>query len=269
MGISSARKKQIERKSREDAAQSRREMGLGIEPVADVFDLLERRGLIVLRYPLPCEGVSAFITKYREQYIVFINSNMTLGRQIFSAAHEYAHYLTPRDNMTLTICNPGFFQDDDPDEYYADCFAASFLMPLDGIRKVFRERFGERASVGVDEIIIMQHTFRVSYAAMARAFFEAGLITYSRCKKLREYGTKENEALLKSLVLRNGYDDALISPTGAHMPKLLVQALNANYEEGRLSYKKLSSLLARWGKKPEEMGFRFEQDFQDHSQIGQ
>lgn len=52
-----------------------------------------------------------------------------------------------------------------------------------------------------------------------------------------------------------------ISPTGAQIPRVFLQALNANYEDGRVSYKKLQELLGMWQKTPEEMGFQFAADY--------
>ncbi|MFZ5901736.1 ImmA/IrrE family metallo-endopeptidase [Desulforudis sp. DRI-14] len=261
MAVSPTLRKRIERKASEQAAQYRRELGLGIEPVADIFDLLERQGLIVLRYPVTAKGLSAFIARDEDDYVVFINTEMTLGRQIFSAAHELGHYRMDRASLTLNICTPGDFPDSDPVELAADCFAGAFLMPPEGIRKVFRERFGDNAVVTPREVIVLQHTFRVSYAAMTVALRTAGLITHPQYKRLREYGSPENAALLKSLVYRYGYTDELISPTGAQIPRVFLQALNANYEDGRLSYKKLKELLGMWQKTPEEMGFQFAADY--------
>ncbi|MFZ5899571.1 MAG: ImmA/IrrE family metallo-endopeptidase [Bacillota bacterium] len=77
----------------EHAAQCRRELGLGIEPVANIFDILERQGLIVIRYPVEAKGLSAFIARDGDDYVVFINTKMTLGRQIFSAVHELGRLL--------------------------------------------------------------------------------------------------------------------------------------------------------------------------------
>lgn len=261
MAVSPAVRKRVEQEAAEHAAQCRRELGLGIEPVADIFDLLERQGLIVIRYPVEAKGLSAFIARDEDDYVVFINTKMTLGRQIFSAAHELGHYRMHRASLKLNICTPGAFSDSDPAELAADCFAGAFLMPPEGLRKVFRERFGDGATVTPREVIILQHTFRVSYAAMTVALRNAGLITQPQYKKLREYGSQENAALLKSLVYRYGYTDELISPTEAQIPRVFLQALNANYEDGKLSYKKLKELLAMWQKTPEEMGFRFAADY--------
>jgi transcriptional regulator with XRE-family HTH domain len=81
------------------AAEERRRLGLGDEPIRDIFGLLERNGCRILRRPMPPEagisGVFIFLEAEAAAFVL-INAAQPLCRQIFTAAHEYCHYLKDR-----------------------------------------------------------------------------------------------------------------------------------------------------------------------------
>jgi Zn-dependent peptidase ImmA (M78 family) len=241
--------------ARDRASELRRSWGLGIEPVADIFDLIERRdkNIIVLRFPSDSPKLSAFIAKKNKDYLIYVNSNAVLGHQIFSAAHEMNHYLYDGKDLKLLICNPGEETEDEV-EVLANAFAGYFLLPEEGVRHAFLSRFGLPRRIDYGHVMALQATFKVSYGAMLYALMKYGIINPRAYGNLKKLSSQENAALLQRNAKMFGVTD-LENPTEGQIPKKLVLALTANYSEGRISYGKLKSLLGLWGMKPEEMGF--------------
>lgn len=255
--ISKQRKKELDILARSRAEEIRRAWGLGIEPIADIFDLIERRlNVVVLRYPDSNPDLSAFIAKKGEDFLIYINTNMSLGHQIFSGAHEMSHLLYDKNDLQLLICKPGE-ESGDEKEILADFFAGYFLLPEEGVRQVFLSRFGTRYRVDLGTVMALQGTFRVSYSAMLYALLKYGFISPRVYGHLKKYGTPEKAPVLQHLARKYGVYN-LVVPTEAEIPKALILALNSNYNEGRISFNKLRKILSLWNKKPEEMGFTYE-----------
>ncbi len=80
------------------AASERDRLGLGrLDPIENLFRLMDEKGLRIFRFPLhdlDVYGLSAFSRQYGA--CILLNSSNTLERQIFSLAHEYAHPLMHR-----------------------------------------------------------------------------------------------------------------------------------------------------------------------------
>ena len=67
------------------------ELGIGTNEPVNIFDLLRyRENISIIKIKLS-EQISGFIVKKGSAKAIVINSEMSLGRQIFTAAHEYFH----------------------------------------------------------------------------------------------------------------------------------------------------------------------------------
>ena len=106
---------------------------------ADVLDLLDRY-CTVIYYPLENESNNGFhITGIldkngNEKHFVYINTNQTIDKQIFTAAHELGH-IWEVDNYVIENLggNIGEFNNED----IINRFAAELLMPKDVFLAVF------------------------------------------------------------------------------------------------------------------------------------
>ena len=172
------------------AAEERRRLGLGDEPVRDVFALLERNGLRILRRPLPPDveisGVFIFLEAQSAAFAL-VNSAQTACRQIFTAAHEYCHYLKDR-NEVPRISTPEIFGDLkkpgagisgsslDKKEKFAQEFAAHFLMPPAKVRELAEGESGPRR-LSYEDILLIKRYFGVSAQAMLRTLRNLELLT--------------------------------------------------------------------------------------------
>lgn len=159
------------------ADEERRRLGLGDEPVRDVFALLEANGCRILRMPMPEDSKVSGVFIYLEQKeaaFALVNSAQAVGRQAFSAVHEYCHYLKDR-NEGPVIDNPDVFVDEyvalyHPREVYAQTFAARFLMPPDKVREIIAKdlRVNTPQRLVFDQVIYLKRYFGVSTLAMLR-----------------------------------------------------------------------------------------------------
>ncbi|HVQ74039.1 MAG TPA: XRE family transcriptional regulator [Candidatus Binatia bacterium] len=114
------------------ADQERLRLGLGVAPIANVAEMLETQGVRTALVDLP-EDVSG-LTLSRPTVGLFIVANRRhhFLRRRFSYAHEYAHVLLDRDRLgTISRARDR----DDLIEVRANAFAASLLLPEEGVRR--------------------------------------------------------------------------------------------------------------------------------------
>ncbi len=257
--ITKERKAEIRKLAEYEADRCRRELGLGIEPVADIFEIIERQKILLLRYPSKSESLSALVARDEDGFcMIYINSNMPLGRQIFSAAHEYAHYKYHLEDKSCWICNPGDTQSDDPEEIFANAFAARFLLPIEGVKKIFYEMFGSPKTVSPFMVIRIQYVFKVSYTAMLYALLQAKIITSKTYGFLKKISNPDQDKVLEKYTIGVGLEPVLMRLTAPAIPGALLHALQENYRNELVSYKKVKSILANWRKKPEDYGIEYD-----------
>jgi Zn-dependent peptidase ImmA (M78 family) len=177
------------------AAEERRRLGLGDEPVRDLFALLERNGLRILRRPFPekveISGVFVFLEVHNAAFAL-INSVQTLCRQIFTAAHEYCHYLKDRHDAPLIDTQEIFNHaprsesnggrkgksaaPNSAKEQFAQEFAAHFLMPPTKVREFVEKEYGSGLRLSYDDVLLIKRYFGTSAQAMLRALRGLDLI---------------------------------------------------------------------------------------------
>jgi len=121
----------------EVAMETRRMLGLGINPVMNIFTVLEKNGIVVYEvdnFPDKFDGVS-FVTN-EHNVVVVINKNMPNDRKRFTLAHELGHVV-----MHLSKPIPSWRRECLDDE--ANEFANEFLFPSSEA-----ERYLENLSLG-------------------------------------------------------------------------------------------------------------------------
>ena len=197
------------------AAEERRRLGLGDEPIRDIFALLERNGCRILRRPFPedveISGVFIFLEAQNAAFAL-INSAHTACRQVFTAAHEYCHYLKDRHDAPLIDTLEIFgekpraiggqggswlvtggtkpmkgqltngLREVGPvaKEQFAQVFAAHFLMPPAKVREVVDKDFGLGRRLSYDDVLLIKRYFGTSAQAMLRTLRDLALISAAR-----------------------------------------------------------------------------------------
>jgi len=64
--------------------------------LSDIFGILSEAAFLV-RKPLDTDELSGFSTYFEEQFIVYLNSNFTLGHERYTGAHELYHLIYNAD----------------------------------------------------------------------------------------------------------------------------------------------------------------------------
>jgi Zn-dependent peptidase ImmA (M78 family) len=141
--------------------------GIPVDPVA----IARAAGLRVLDAPLNAETMGALIKQPGQDPTIMLNENDSSNRRRFTCAHEIGHFVRRSEEAdeytTIDLRNGLSETGKDPDEIYANEFAACLLMPEDDVR-------ASHAS-GLDDLE-MAIRFRVSREAMQYRLKNLGLM---------------------------------------------------------------------------------------------
>jgi len=157
------------------AADLRGYLSIGNAPALDLFNILEQRGMKVVLRSLPNSKVWGFsITSKEFGHAIFVNTQSTRERQLFTLAHELGHTVMDRDH-TATVLTEKKSKDDDAREQEilaevrANSFAAAFLMPELEVKAAMLKlgvSEGAQEELSTATIDYLRKQFGVSYKAM-------------------------------------------------------------------------------------------------------
>jgi Zn-dependent peptidase ImmA (M78 family)/DNA-binding XRE family transcriptional regulator len=181
-----------ERLAEDVAIAERNRLGLGDAPILNLRDMLEAEGLRIFQMKLPAR-VSGFFG-YNEQLgpCIAIHCDHLAERRQWSLAHEYAHFLTERHQVNISVYNN--YQHVPEHERFADAFASAFLMPSSSVSRRFHEMKRARKKILPADLCILAHYFCVSFEAMTRRLEKLQLIKAGTFEYLKNKGFKPQEA---------------------------------------------------------------------------
>jgi Zn-dependent peptidase ImmA (M78 family) len=108
--------------------------GIPVDPVA----IARRAGLRVLYAPLDPDTLGALIKRPGEDPTILISQSDGENRKRFTCAHELGHFVRRSEEaeeyVTTDLRSPLSSTGSDPEEIYANEFAASLLMPPEDIK---------------------------------------------------------------------------------------------------------------------------------------
>jgi Zn-dependent peptidase ImmA (M78 family) len=144
-----------------DADQVRRtawgESAFPVDPVR----IAKRLGIDVLVADLAPNTSGALVKRSGQDPVIFLNASDSPNRQRFTCAHEIGHFVRRADDPDqyewVDLRGPLAAVGVDPEEIYANAFAASLLMPEDEVRRLHKENRPE---------LFMAQYFDVSREAM-------------------------------------------------------------------------------------------------------
>jgi Zn-dependent peptidase ImmA (M78 family)/transcriptional regulator with XRE-family HTH domain len=173
------------------AAEERRRLDLGSEPIRNIFELIEAQGIHLgpiedgddlavdgLYFETDDLGACIAVNPTRDQATGF--------RSAFTAAHEFAHWVL-RDVMVegFTFL-PG---SGDLREVRANAFAAAFLMPAAGLKEHFRRtgrlRENDLAPLEIGDLVRAMDRFGVSRTALLYRLQNIGLLEAESGERMR------------------------------------------------------------------------------------
>lgn len=144
------------------------------EPVHLKSLLLKKNVLSVFR-PLS-HDFSGMALKIGSSLFMMVNSEQRQGKQHFTIAHELYH-LCIQENFTSQQCKTGSFDTKDIEEYKADLFAAFFLLPTEGIKKMIpTEELRRNAEISIQTILKVEQFYSVSRSALLYRLKSLGFI---------------------------------------------------------------------------------------------
>ena len=228
--------------------------------LSDIFDILSEAAFLI-RKPLDTDELSGFSTYFEEQFIVYLNSNFTLGHERYTGAHELYHLIYNADILKKEkiLLNDEKHKEEDAK---ADVFASEFLMPEDYVKEVFYKIVNvDKNSILPRHIIRMHNYFKVSYKAMLKRLIQLNLCSIDKYEELVDICSLENTEQLQSLTRREGYSIDLITPSKeTYVPKEYIEFIKTNYERGNISYKNMKNSLEFIGLAPEQFGYEYPQE---------
>lgn len=225
------------------AEDERGRLNLGDGPIRDIFSLLENQGLHVMRIAMPNSQLDgAFAYDETMGAFILVNAHRTKGKQVFTAAHEYCHFLKDR-SKGYHPCKAeedylSRLQQQKELERFADLFATHFLMPEEGVRRVVNEQFGLGHALGPEEAIYLKRYFGVSYSAMLLRLRELRAITADQYEQLKRISV---EKLERKLFGDEGLEEEKYIEPPKVPPMLAVLALEA-YGRGFISLTRLAEI---------------------------
>lgn len=213
-----------------------RRLGLGDEPIKDIFSLIESQGVHVIRQEMGNVGFDgAFLFSPENGAFVIVNASRPLVRQVFTAAHEYCHCLKHRNRgiqIDRNIYEDYLNANAPAMDRYANAFAAAFLMPRKAIERAIKNL---DKHLGAEEVIQLKRYFGVSYQAMVWRLVNLKFIPKARTE---EYLQIKPRSLEESIF---GDTEETVIP--AKMPERYVRLALDAYLMGKITVSRLAELL--------------------------
>lgn len=200
------------------AKQVRKDWNLGGDAIPNMTDLLEERGIKVLKldFPLSVDGLTCQVVRPEMESVPVIVGSVakSVERRRFTLAHELGHMLmqVPENVDEEKACHR---------------FASAFLMPKDAL---MAELGNHRKAFGYEELIQVKHMFGVSAAALVKRLNDLDVIGDSVMERIyrgigRNWRKQEPEPMVDNesprrferLVLRALAEDIISLPKAAEL----------------------------------------------------
>jgi len=228
------------------AVEERRRIGLGNEPIRDIFRLCEINGCHLIRMALPEESkISGLLVFLEEKNAAFglINSTLPFDQQLVAAAHLYGHYLKDRNESPI-IDNLDVLVDEyvtlySPREQFAQAFASKFLIPPSKVRELIDRDIRTRR-LSYADVLFLKRYFGVSTVAMLRTLRLMSYLSRSQFEAYFKFDhQKEEEAIFGAISTEErgsaGEQSGLILPERFYLLKkeaeLFAEAVGDEPEE--------------------------------------
>lgn len=164
----------------------------------DVFSLINNlKGVTLVFYPMS-DRISGMCIREENSKIIAINSNMSYGRQRFTAAHELYHLFFEKE-LRSVVCEKDISESKSDSEKEADIFASYLLAPYDSLKSYLEEN--NILSFTIEDVINMEQFYQLSHQAMIYRLVYDGYIDWDLYNDLK--------ISVSQKAIRLGYDDKL------------------------------------------------------------
>ncbi len=256
---SPARKWDAIRQGEQVAEAERRRLGFGTEALPDLMDLLDRQGVRAVAATMPSTVSGLMLAGGEAGLVVAVNERHVYSRQRFSLAHEYAHVLFDRGLRASVSLR---MERDSLREVRANSFAASFLLPAEGVRRFVRylakgrgsrdrrqvfdgadEQTGERRlppgsqEIRLHDLALLAHHFGVSRTAALYRLKSLRLVDEEQRESLAREDGRDGSRTARLLGLRS----PAVRYRRVAQKRLLALAIEA-FRRETISWRKLCEL---------------------------
>lgn len=181
----------------------RKKLGEDKESAIDIFKVAVQKidNLTLVFSPLG-KNISGVCYKGNKSNLISINSQMSVGRQRFSLAHELYHlYFDELSKKSISLVS--YEQDKDENEKKADQFASYFLMPSSSLYTMISDikEKNNKKMLTLEDVIKIGQYYGVSHKAMLYRLLDDGYIQKEQIKDL--------EVKVIETAKKLGYDTAL------------------------------------------------------------
>lgn len=222
--------------------------------IRDIFGLVEKMDIYLIRMPLGRDTVCGFSTVYEGKKVIVSNSSEILSREIFTVAHEIGHCVFDLDFEEQKLIVDKDI-DSAPSNYMekrADIFAGALLLPEEEIRDYVKYELEKSSSeiIAID-IVRMQIEFGASFAAIVMKLFKSNMIDAARKNQLfEERDSTTSRKLFRAMNLSN---DLISSTDVMKVPNRYYEYVFSNYENGYVAYEKMVEALKLVGFEIDDM----------------
>lgn len=231
------------------ADEERRRLGLGSEPIHDIFCLLEINGLRIWRHSFPDAskviGIFVYLQAEKAAFSM-INNTYSLGNQIMTAAHQYAHFLKDRNGEPI-VDNPDILIDEylplyHPRERFAQTFAIRFLIPPAKLKEII-EKDIRSTKITIENVLYLKRYFGVNLQAILQALKELGYLSPARLKEYQRLDPETHEEAIfeNTKGIEKHKKDKRRTVTSDRFKILAFEA----YRKKKIHEEKLANLLKR------------------------
>lgn len=217
------------------ARELRENLGVDADSPVDIFAIVQNiEDLTLVFYPLS-KNISGACYKGEDSKLILINSNMSIGRQRFSLAHELFHiYYDEEMGTKVSLSNIG---SGDKKEREADQFASYFLIPQYAHEKIIKNKIGKKLCL--EDVIKLEQYYGVSHQAMLYRLLDENFISNNEKDSM--------QSGIISKAARLGYDTSLYYPSSDEKKILTighyVNRAEKIFEEDLISMGKYEELL--------------------------
>ncbi len=167
----------------------------------DIFSLINNlKGVTLIFYPMS-DRISGMCIREENSKIIAINSNMSYGRQRFTAAHELYHLFFEKELRSI-VCEKDINESKSDSEKEADMFASYLLAPYDSLRSYLEENnMLDNDVLTIEDVINMEQFYQLSHQAMIYRLVYDEYMDWNTFNNLK--------MAVSQKAMRLGYDDKL------------------------------------------------------------
>lgn len=167
----------------------------------DIFSLINNLKTVTLIFYPMSDRISGMCIKEGNSKIIAVNSNMSYGRQRFTAAHELYHLFFEKE-LRSVICEKDISELKSDSEKEADKFASYLLAPYDSLRAYLEENnMLDNHVLTIEDVINIEQFYQLSHQAMLYRLVYDGYLDWNTSNNLKIAVSQKS--------LRLGYDDKL------------------------------------------------------------